>query len=149
MGKNILGSVAFSVAVPTGSRASNTTDINCAAIDMAGFTGVVAVIEMGAIAASGTVEFNWQHSVNGTTVWNDVGSTLAIGASDDNDIVAVEIAEGEYHREHVRLQINKGTAASTVISGIYQRYGAKHQPVPGVLAGTSGTVTVHERLDAR
>ena len=148
MAKNVLGSVAFSVAVSTGSRGNNTTDHNCAAINMVGFKGVVAVIEMGPVAGGGSVVFNWEHSENGSSSWADVGTPLTIGASDDNDIVVMEIAEGEYTRPYVRLQINKVSAASTLRSGIYQRYGATHQPVTGAVAGTSGTVTVHANLDA-
>ena len=148
MAKNVLGSVAFSVAVPTGSRGNNTTDVNCAAINMVGFKGAVAVIEMGSITTNGTVAFNWEHSESGTSGWADVGTTESIGSNDDNDIVVMEIAEGEYTRPYLRLQINKSSAASTLRSGIYQRYGATHQPVTGAVAGTSGTVTVHANLDA-
>ena len=148
MAKNVLGSVAFSVAVPTTSRSNNVTDINCAAINMHRFKGAVAVIEMGAIATSGTVTFIWQHSNNGTSGWTSVGSTLALDGTDDTDIVVMEIAEGEWSRQFLRLRIDKGAGSSTVVSGIYQRYGATHQPVTGAVAGTSGTVTVHANLDA-
>ena len=62
MAQNFLPEHRISIAIAASSRTAGQTAISGAMVDMQGYEGVVAVVEMGTIAATAVTSIKWQQS---------------------------------------------------------------------------------------
>ena len=125
--KNFLPNVAVSIA--TGASASAQTSINCNALDMQNFESAEVEILLGSIANTGTVTVKWQHRDLATGSWEDIdgASFEGAGASDDNGAIAYAI---EFVRKrYLRAVIERGTANSAILGGVYHQCHPRNAPV--------------------
>ncbi len=93
MAQNFLPEHRISIAVAASARAEGQTAINGAMVDMQGYEGVVAVVEMGTIAATAVTSIKWQQSDTTTAAdFSDLeGTGIDIADDDDDEIFVSEL----------------------------------------------------------
>ena len=127
MAQNFLPEHRISIAVAASARAAGQTAINGAALDMQGYEGAVAIIEMGTLAATAVTSIKWQQS-DTTTDFSDLeGTGVAIAADDDDKIFVSELYKPT--KRYVRLVVSRGTANATLRAATYIQYKARSAPV--------------------
>ena len=129
MAQNFLPEHRISIAVAASARAAGQTGINGAALDMQGYEGAVAIIEMGTIAATAVTSIKWQQSDTTTSAnFTDLkGTGLAIAADDDDKIFVSELYKPT--KRYVRVVVDRGTANATLRAATYIQYKARSAPV--------------------
>ncbi len=126
MGQNFLPEHRISIAVAASARAAGQTAINGAVLDMQGYEGVVAVVEMGTIAATAVTSIKWQQS--DTTDFSDLeGTGIDIADDDDNEIFVSELYKPT--KRYVRVVVDRGTANAALRAATYIQYKARTAPV--------------------
>ena len=130
MAQNFLPEHRISIAVAASARAAGQTAINGAMVDMQGYEGAVAIIEMGTIAATAVTSIKWQQSDTTTAAdFSDLeGTGIAIAADDDDKIFVSELYKPT--KRYVRLVVSRGTANATLRAATYIQYKARSAPVP-------------------
>ena len=129
MAQNFLPKHRSSIAIAAGSRTAGQTAINGAMVDMQGYEGVVAVVEMGTIAATAVTSIKWQQSDTTTSAdFSDLeGTGIAIAADDDDEIFVSELYKPT--KRFVRLVVSRGTANAALRAATYIQYKARSAPV--------------------
>lgn len=111
---DLLKEAAFSRC--SNAVAAGTTDIECTAVDMAGFDAVTFTVLFGALTATQVTTCKLQHSEDNNT-FTDVtnGATPAMGDDDDNkmQVLTYKLPSKRY----VRVVIDRGTA-NAVVDGV-------------------------------
>ena len=129
MGQNFLPEHRISIAVAASARAAGQTGINGANLDMQGYEGAVAIIEMGTLAATAVTSIKWQQSDTTTSAdFSDLEGT-GIDIADDADD---EIFVSELYRpakRYVRIVVARATANAAVRAATYIQYKARSAPV--------------------
>ena len=126
MGQNFLPEHRISIAIAAGSRTAGQTAINGAMVDMQGYEGVVAVVEMGTIAATAVTSIKWQQS--DTTDFSDLeGTGIDIADDGDNEIFVSELYKPT--KRYVRVVVDRGTANAALRAATYIQYKARTAPV--------------------
>ena len=129
MAQNFLPEHRISIAVAASARAAGQTAINGAALDMQGYEGAVAIIEMGTIAATAVTSIKWQQSDTTTSAdFSDLEGTGIDVADDDDDKIFVS----ELYRptkRYVRIVVARATANAAVRAATYIQYKARSAPV--------------------
>ena len=130
MAQNFLPEHRISIAIAAGSRTAGQTAINGAMVDMQGYEGVVAVVEMGTIAATAVTSIKWQQSDTTTAAdFTDLeGTGLAIADDAGDEIFVSELYKPT--KRYVRLVVSRGTANATLRAATYIQYKARSAPVP-------------------
>ena len=129
MAQNFLPEHRISIAVAASARAAGQTAINGAALDMQGYEGAVAIIEMGTIAATAVTSIKWQQSDTTTSAdFSDLeGTGIAIAADDDDKIFVSELYKPT--KRYVRAVVERGTADAALRAATYVQYKARTAPV--------------------
>ena len=129
MAQNFLPEHRISIAVAASARAAGQTAINGAMVDMQGYEGVVAVVEMGTIAATAVTSIKWQQSDTTTSAdFSDLeGTGIAIAADDDDEIFVSELYKPT--KRYVRIVVARATANAAVRAATYIQYKARSAPV--------------------
>ena len=140
MAQNFLPEHRISIAVAASARAAGQTAINGAMVDMQGYEGVVAVVEMGTIAATAVTSIKWQQSDTTTSAdFSDLeGTGIAIAADDDDEIFVSELYKPT--KRYVRAVVERGTANAALRAATYVQYKARTAPV---VQGTGVTSEVN------
>ena len=129
MAQNFLPEHRISIAVAPSARAAGQTAINGAMVDMQGYEGVVAVVEMGTIAATAVTSIKWQQSDTTTSAdFSDLEDTALTIADDDDDKIFVS----ELYRptkRYVRIVVARATANAALRAATYIQYKARSAPV--------------------
>ena len=129
MAQNFLPEHRISIAIAASSRSAGTTDINGANLDMQGYEGVVALIEMGTIVSTAVTSIKWQQSDTTTSAdFSDLSSTGMTVADDDGD----EIFISELYKptkRYVRVVVVRGTANAALRAATYIQYKPREAPV--------------------
>ena len=129
MAQNFLPEHRISIAVAASARAAGQTGINGANLDMQGYEGAVAVVEMGTIASTAVTSIKWQQSDTTTSAdFSDLeGTGIAIADDDDDKIFVSELYKPT--KRYVRLVVSRGTANATLRAATYIQYKARSAPV--------------------
>ncbi|OGT26067.1 MAG: hypothetical protein A2Z17_06875 [Gammaproteobacteria bacterium RBG_16_66_13] len=109
--------------------ASSSAARNGNAIDMMGWDGCDFILEVGDIAATGTLNAKVQRDDNSsfTSATDIVGAAItALGASDDNKVVIISVCEPS--ERYLRIVVTAATAAS--ISGVTAVRWRRHGGLP-------------------
>ena len=95
MAQSFLPEHRISIAIAASSRTAGQTAINGAMVDMQGYEGVVAVVEMGTIASTAVTSIKWQQSDTTTAAdFTDLERTgLAIADDADDEIFVSELVQ--------------------------------------------------------
>jgi hypothetical protein len=115
-------------AISLTAGAAGTTAINGAAIDMAGFDGVVFVVQFGAIVGTAVTSIKVQQDTTAAfgAPADLLGSGQAVADTDDNKVFYVDVKAPR--KDFVRLVVSRATAAATV-SAMAFLYGSRSRPV--------------------
>ena len=129
MAQNFLPEHRISIAVAASARAAGQTAINGAMVDMQGYEGVVAVVEMGTIAATAVTSIKWQQSDTTTAAdFTDLERTgLAIADDDDDKIFVSELYKPT--KRYVRTVVARATANAALRAATYIQYKPREAPV--------------------
>ena len=129
MAQNFLPEHRISIAIEASSRTAGQTAINGAMVDMQGYEGVVAVVEMGTIASTAVTSIKWQQSDTTTAAdFSDLeGTGLAIADDADDEIFVSELYKPT--KRYVRLVVSRGTANATLRAATYIQYKPREAPV--------------------
>ena len=138
MAQNFLPEHRISIAVAASARAAGQTAINGAALDMQGYEGAVAIIEMGTIAATAVTSIKWQQSDTSADFSDLEGTGIAIAADDDDEIFVSELYKPT--KRYVRAVVERGTANAALRAATYVQYKARTAPV---VQGTGVTSEVN------
>ena len=129
MAQNFLPEHRISIAVAASARAAGQTGINGAMVDMQGYEGVVAVVEMGTIAATAVTSIKWQQS--DTTSSGDFtdleGTGLAIADDAGDEIFVSELYK--LTKRYVRIVVARATANAALRAATYIQYKPREAPV--------------------
>lgn len=108
--------------------AAGTSDVNSNSFAIDGYESFRFLALLGAIVATGAVEFQVQGSDDDSN-WSDLeGSSVSVTDADDNKAVIIEVIQPR-HRYH-RLQTIRGDAANSTIDGLLvELAGARVEPV--------------------
>ena len=130
MAQNFLPEHRISIAVAASARAAGQTAINGAMVDMQGYEGVVAVVEMGTIAATAVTSIKWQQSDTTTDAdFTDLEGT-GIDITDDDDDDKIFVSElYKPTKRYVRVVVVRGTANSALRAATYIQYKPREAPV--------------------
>ena len=111
-----------------GGIEAGTSDQTTDSLDMQGYRGALLFVEIGTIAATGTVKVTLQHSEDNSTFTKltGTGKEVDFAAADDNKFAVIDVIDppGRY----VRLHLDRGAANATPVAAFGIRYGAVHQP---------------------
>jgi hypothetical protein len=109
--------------------ASGTADRNGATVDMQGFHGLVAIVQLGTIAAGAetTIKLQQGAASNMSDAADILGSSVAIADDDDSTIKYIEIREPR--ERYVRVVIDKDGSNACAESVTYIQYGPAAVPV--------------------
>lgn len=110
--------------------AAGTTAVNSAAIDMAGYEGVLFITSFGTAAADNTVNLA-ESTTSGGTYSDLEGTSVASGTSDED----VYIDCYKPRKQFIRLEAARGTS-STLESIWAIQYGPRTMPVTNSVSGT-------------
>ena len=129
MAQNFLPEHRISIAVAASARAAGQTAINGAMVDMQGYEGVVAVVEMGTIAATAVTSIKWQQSDTTTSAdFSDLeGTGIDIADDDDDKIFVSELYRPT--KRYVRIVVARATANAAVRAATYIQYKPREAPV--------------------
>ena len=129
MAQNFLPEHRISIAIAAGSRTAGQTAINGAMVDMQGYEGVVAVVEMGTIAATAVTSIKWQQSDTTTSAdFSDLeGTGIDIADDDDDKIFVSELYRPT--KRYVRIVVARATANAAVRAATYIQYKPREAPV--------------------
>jgi hypothetical protein len=112
---------------------AGATGVLTAAIDMANYEKVMAVLLTGTLGTSGTLDFHAEASAtSGGTYATITGkeATQLVKASNDNDIVIIEVTQAdvaELSKRYVKFNAIAGTANATsgvLVLGVPRHYDA-------------------------
>lgn len=135
----LTNNVSWQKAFANSSLASGSTDVNGETIDSRNYDCAVGVVSMGAITGTATIKF--QGSTDNGTTWADVsGSSVAVGATDDNETFLLELTKPGYDR--LRLVVDK-TGASAIASGHVLLGSSRKNPVTHGTGVNNGGVVVY------
>ena len=129
MAQNFLPEHRISIAVAASARAAGQTAINGAMVDMQGYEGVVAVVEMGTIASTAVTSIKWQQSDTTTAAdFTDLeGTGLAIADDADDEIFVSELYKPT--KRYVRIVVARATANAALRAATYVQYKPRVAPV--------------------
>ena len=129
MAQNFLPEHRISIAIAAGSRTAGQTAINGAALDMQGYEGAVAIIEMGTLAATAVTSIKWQQSDTTTSAdFSDLkGTGIDVADDDDDEIFVSELYKPT--KRYVRIVVARATANAAVRAATYIQYKARSAPV--------------------
>lgn len=123
-------------AITPTAGVAGTADINGATCDLQAYSGMIAIVTMGAILSTAVTSVKLQESSDGST-WADLtGSAITIADTDDEKVYYLELANPI--KRYARVLVDRGTANATVAAAEYISYGASKAPV------THGTVVSGE-----
>lgn len=128
---NLSKQVAISQGAAT--TAAGTSEIDGAAIDMAGYEGCLFIAKFGTAATDNTLQAQ-QSTASGSGYADLEGTLVTVGASDE--IVYLDLVKPQ--EQYVRVQVERGTS-TTLDWCVAIRYGAnggRKQPVDNDTAGT-------------
>lgn len=122
--------------------ASGTADRTGAIVDMAGWTGIIAVVKFAAIADAATTSIKWQTgaAANMSDAADLTDSGMTVAGDDDNQIFASDLERPK--ERYVRVFVDKDTSNASAETAIYILYGpqgAVQQPISSDLANTVTT----------
>jgi hypothetical protein len=126
----LLKAAKITPAITTTAGAAASTAVKGAAIDMAGFEGVVAVVTMGAIVTGAATSIKLQHGDTSDldTSGTDVeGTNQTVADSDDDKVFYVDLFRPL--KRYVRVVVSRATQNATIGSANYIQYGARTEPV--------------------
>lgn len=112
------------------AAATGTTELTTDVIDMAGFTGVVFVAQLGDVTDTSVLSLTADHSDESGSGFVALAGALSFtaGAADaDNKAMILDIASPE--KRYVRARLGRGTAAAVLNSIIAIKYGPRNAPV--------------------
>ena len=128
MVRQLTSYMEISPAIPL--TAAGTSDIAGNSIDLTGCNAVVAVVQLGAVASTGTVLIKGQKSDTAAAdSWIDIdadSTDINKGDSDDNNIAAVEWTEPD--SRYFRVVVQRNTANSEVGGAVYYRHRLDIEP---------------------
>lgn len=119
--------------------AAGTTDVECTAVDMAGYDAVVFVVALGTITSSAVTSVKVQHSDDNSTFADVAASAITVADDDDNQLFVAEVLRPT--KRYVRCVIDRGTANCVVDSVVAIQHAARETPVTQP-ATTTGEVHV-------
>lgn len=124
--KNLSGEVKITTAL---DYASGTADREGAALDMAGFEGVLMIVKLATIAGSGVNSIKAQSAIssNFATPHDLEGTAQTIADDDDDQIFLIDLVKPR--ERYVRLYVDKDASHACAESAIYIQYGARVEPV--------------------
>lgn len=125
---NINPATKVDIAVASANRGAGTTDVNGVVMDMAGYEGIRALIEWGAITAGAVTSVKWQQGdqSNGSDMADVPNSSQTIAANYD-DKVTLSALEKPVKR-YVRCVIDRGTQNAALRSALYERHTPRVKP---------------------
>jgi hypothetical protein len=111
--------------------AAGTSDVNSEIVDMQNFTGILIIVALGVIAASGAVTIKVQqgNASNMSDAADILGSAIGPCAdTDDNKLMVSELIRPT--ERYVRIVTTRGDGGNSTIDGIFVvLFGARKQPV--------------------
>lgn len=133
---NLIDEIKITQAITVTAGAAGLTLINGAALDMAGFDGVLVAVQFGAIAATAVTSIKMQQdTVVGMGAAADLAGTgQTIADTDDDKLFYIDLRRPL--EQFVRLVVSRATANATVAATYYQ-YRARTKPTvqPAGVAG--------------
>jgi hypothetical protein len=120
--------------------ASGTADRTGAALDMAGFDGVLMVVKFATIATGGTNSIKAQQgTASNLSDAADLADTKQVIADDDdNEVYVIDVWQPR--ERYVRLYVDKDTSNACAESALYIQYKARNKPTT---QATGVTVEAH------
>jgi len=114
-------------AITVTAGAAGTTAINGTAIDMAGYDGVIFVVQFGAIVAGAVTSIKVQQDTTSAfgAAADLAGTGQTVADTDDDKVFYVDVKAPR--EDFVRLVVSRGTANATVAAMAYL-YGARSRP---------------------
>jgi hypothetical protein len=102
--------------------ASGTADRTGAALDTLGWGGVLTIVKLAAVAASGTNSIKMQQgaAANLSDAADLTGTSIAIADDDDNQIFVIDLVRPQ--ERYVRVYVDKDTSNACAESAIYILY---------------------------
>jgi hypothetical protein len=124
MVNELIGDVKLTQAVTVTAGAAAFTDINGTTLDMAGWDGVIMVVQMGAITASAVTSIKAQQGAasNLSDAADLLGTSQTIADTDDEKTFYIALHKPQ--ERYVRLVVDRGTA-NAVCSAVYIQYSGR------------------------
>jgi hypothetical protein len=124
MVNELIGDIKITQAVTVTNGAAGTADINGVTLDMAGWDGVIAVVQMGAIVSGAVTSIKAQQdSASGMGTAADLlGTAQTIADTDDEKTFYLAIHKPQ--ERYVRLVVDRGTQNATC-SAVYIQYSGR------------------------
>ena len=121
--------VKTQVAITATEGAANTTDINGAVVDCAGFDGLRMCVLFGAITAGAVTSIKAQQGTNATVTdaADLVGTGVTVAVADAAKLFIIDI-HGIRER-YARVVVDRGTSNAVVEAAWYELYHPKELPV--------------------
>ena len=122
-------SKALSVISAANASAAGTATITSAAIDTAGYEGVLIAIKFGAIVSGAVVTVKAQQSSDNAVAdaYADLlGTSQTVADTDDNKVFLIDIYKPA--ERYLKAIVSTATQNSTVECIVAYRYGAKKLP---------------------
>lgn len=110
-----------------GASAAGITEVNGAAVDMAGWGGGVFIVHIGAVVAGGVQSLSADQGSTSSPTDALKGSKVVIADNEDNNIFLLDIFRPT--KQWLRPTINKATQNSTVEAILAIRYRGIAAPV--------------------
>ena len=123
MHQQLSKSVSLERVVTVTAGAAGTSDINSTAVDMAGFEGVMFLVQMGAIVSGAVTSVKVQQSDDdgSSDDYTDVeGTAQTVADNDDEEVFYVDVFRPR--KRYVRLVVDRGTQNATC-SAVAVKYG--------------------------
>lgn len=126
-------SATFEVVQVDGTNytlSAGTSDVNSDPIDCANCDEVAILVNLGAMAASGTVDMKLQESEDGSTGWADLEGTALTQADEDDDNKWFGVSVKNPLKRYIRAAFTRGDGGnSTINSMIAIKNHMRKQPI--------------------
>lgn len=126
--EHLTTSCKFTQAITIAAGATANTDVEGAALDMQGFSGVCAVVMMGPITTGAATYCSLIQSDNSNMSSPDTLTGTKQTIADDKDNTTFIIDAIRPAKRYVQLHVDRATQAATT-AAIYIQYGATNRPV--------------------
>jgi hypothetical protein len=145
--RGILDNTLFTIQAD--AAAAGTTAVDGAGLDMAGFTGVCFIADIGALTATQVTNLSaqWSDTNNGTDWANftsPVGGAVTpnMADADGNKLLILDVV-APMHR-YLRPVLNRGTANAVLDGIIAIQYGPRNDPTSDPPASVSQATQINQ-----
>jgi len=129
MSRNLVEESIASVAITATEGAAAATDLNGAIVDLAGYTGLQAIVTFGAITSGAVTSIRMQVGDNSalSDAADVTGLSVTVADDDDGQVFVLDLVKPL--KRYARVVVDRATQNAVIEQGTYIRYGAKDMPV--------------------